>query len=260
MPRLRGKEAEAIKHYKKAESAVFVLSAAYLCPVRPIDKFFCFDIITVILIIVIIFNSASPVSLEVFEMDKVVTGKGDKAQRTRERLLNSSLKLMKEKGFQNTTVREICNDARVSIGTFYSYFPTKDDLFISIYMDGDKYFSESVALSLNDEGTTAEKIVSYFRYYTHLNLNTGLELMKILFQSDNPFFSKHRPMQKVFEDIVSTGLARGELKTNLTAPELVDFFFVLVRGCCYNWCITNGSYDLEKQITDYVRIVLKSMA
>ena len=163
-------------------------------------------------------------------MDNRGPVKSDKAQRTRERLLSSSIKLMKEKGYQNTTVRDICNDARVSIGTFYSYFPAKDDLFLNIYMDGDRFFTDSVALNLSGNNT-AEKIVDYFRYYTRLNLNTGLELMKILFQSDNQFFSRYRPMQQVFEEIVQTGLSTGELKTDLSSREVVDFFFVLVRGC-----------------------------
>lgn len=191
-------------------------------------------------------------------MDRQESVKSDKAQRTKERLLRSSLKLMKEKGYRNTTVRDICNDAKVSIGTFYSYFPAKDDLFLNIYMEGDRFFTDSVALRLSGESTT-EKIVDYFRYYTRLNLNTGLELMKILFHSDNPFFSRHRPMQQVFEGIVKDGLESGELKTGLTSREIVDYFFVLVRGCCYNWCVNNGSYDLEKQITDYVKLGLKAM-
>ena len=192
-------------------------------------------------------------------MEKKTHGKSDKAQRTRERLLTSSIRLMKEKGFQNTTVRDICDDAKVSIGTFYSYFPAKDDLFLNLYMDGDRYFTDSVALNLTGE-TTAEKIVDYFRYYTRLNLNTGLELMKILYQSDNQFFSRHRPMQKVFEDIVQTGLNSGELKTDMDARAVVDFFFVLARGCCYNWCINNGAYDLEAQTTEYVTLALKAMS
>ncbi len=191
-------------------------------------------------------------------MDRQDSVRSDKAQRTKERLLRSSLKLMKEKGYRNTTVRDICNDAKVSIGTFYSYFPAKDDLFLNIYMEGDRFFTDSVALRLNGEGT-ADQIVDYFRYYTRLNLNTGLELMKILFHSDNPFFSRHRPMQQVLEGIVRDGLESGALKTELTSREVVDYFFVLVRGCCYNWCVNNGSYDLERQITDYVKLGLKAM-
>ena len=75
-------------------------------------------------------------------------------------------------------------------------------------MDADKYFSESVAFMV--AGSATDKIIDYFKYYAQLNLNTGLDLMKILYQSDNPFFAKHRPMQKVFVGIIDNGLKSGE--------------------------------------------------
>lgn len=188
-------------------------------------------------------------------MDKNVI-KDSKARQTREKLLNASLKLIKEKGYHNTTVRDICSAANVSIGTFYSYFPTKNDLFFSIYLDGDRFFTESVALKVS--GNTEEKIIDYFRYYAQLNLNTGLELMKILYQSDNPFFAKHRPMQKVFEEIIINGLKSGELKSDMDASMIADYFFVLARGICYKWCLYNGDFDLEEQMLDYIKLALKA--
>ncbi|NLL38630.1 MAG: TetR/AcrR family transcriptional regulator [Clostridiales bacterium] len=188
-------------------------------------------------------------------MDKNVA-KDSKAKQTREKLLNASLKLIKEKGYHNTTVRDICAAANVSIGTFYSYFPTKNDLFFSIYLDGDKFFTESVALRVS--GNTEEKIIDYFRYYAQLNLNTGLDLMKILYQSDNPFFAKHRPMQKVFEEIIINGLKSGELKSDMDASMIADYFFVLARGICYKWCLYNGDFDLEEQMLDYIKLALKA--
>ncbi|NLO49189.1 MAG: TetR/AcrR family transcriptional regulator [Clostridiales bacterium] len=190
-------------------------------------------------------------------MEKSLNKKRDsRAKKTKERLLHASLQLIKEKGYPNTTVRDICAAANVSIGTFYSYFPTKNDLFFSIYMDADKYFSESVAFMV--AGSATDKIIDYFKYYAQLNLNTGLDLMKILYQSDNPFFAKHRPMQKVFVGIIDNGLKSGELKSNLSASKIADFFFVLARGCCYKWCLYNGEYDLEEELLEYIGIALAS--
>ncbi len=107
-------------------------------------------------------------------------------------------------------------------------------------------------------GSATEKIIDYFRYYAQLNTNTGLDLMKILYQSDNPFFAKHRPMQRVFEGIIEEGLKTGDLKSDLSASRIADFFFVLARGCCYKWCLYNGEFDLEKEMLDYIKIALKS--
>jgi hypothetical protein len=45
----------------------------------------------------------------------------------------------------------------------------------------------------------------------------------------------------------------------MEAVEMVDFLFVFMRGCCYNWCTLNGSYDLETQMAEYVGRVLPAL-
>lgn len=51
-----------------------------------------------------------------------------KKLRTRIALLKSAHKLMSEKGVDETTILEITEHADVGFGTFYNYFPTKDDI------------------------------------------------------------------------------------------------------------------------------------
>lgn len=178
-----------------------------------------------------------------------------KAQKTRERVIKTSLELMEHKGYQSTTVRDICAKANVSIGTFYSYFPSKNDLFLDIYKTADDYFADTVAVRI--EGANAkERIIDFFRYYARLNLDTGIDLLRILYNPDNSWFSKKRPMQKLLADIISAGFARDELRSEKAVSSIVDYLFTLVRGCCYNWCIAGGGYDLEKEITDYVTLAL----
>jgi len=180
---------------------------------------------------------------------------GAKAQKTRERVLKTSLELMEQCGYQNTTVRDICAKANISIGTFYSYFPSKNDLFFDIYKTADDFFSDTVAVRI--AGSNAkERIADFFRYYALLNVDTGIDLLRVLYNPDNSWFSKKRPMQKLLADILSAGFARGELKSERSVSEIVDYLFTLVRGCCYNWCILGGSYDLEQQISNYVTIAL----
>lgn len=180
---------------------------------------------------------------------------GSKAQKTRDRVIKTSLELMEKNGYQSTTVRQICAKARVSIGTFYSYFPSKSDLFLDIYKTADDYFAQTVVVKL--EGRNAkDRIVDFFRYYARLNIDTGIDLMRILYNPDNSWFSKTRPMQRVLAEIISGGFARGELKSEKPESEIVDYLFTLVRGCCYNWCIAAGGYDLEAQMTEFVTLAL----
>ncbi len=183
--------------------------------------------------------------------------KTSKSARTREKLLKTSLDLMEQKGYQNTTVRDICSKANLSIGTFYSYFPSKSDLFFDIYKKADDYFSDYVSVQISGDNVS-EKIVDFFRYYAELNINTGIELLKILFNPENSWFTQERPMQLVLASLIEEGISSGELKCPAGAKYLEDMLFILARGCCYNWCILDGEYDLTAELTGYVENVLKA--
>ena len=180
-----------------------------------------------------------------------------KAQKTRDHVLDISLELMKQHGYQNITVRDICSKADISVGTFYAYFPSKTDLFLDIYKKADDYFSETVAVKVSGDNAK-ERIKDFFRYYARLNKDTGIDLIRVLYNPDNSWFSRKRPMQRLLADIIAAGMARAELKTDLSESEMVDYLFTIARGCCYNWCIHAGKTDLEEQIVKYTDLALQA--
>ena len=54
-----------------------------------------------------------------------------KKQQTRERLIASALKLFRDVGYDAATVEAISEDADVSVTTFFRYFESKEDVFLS---------------------------------------------------------------------------------------------------------------------------------
>ena len=180
-----------------------------------------------------------------------------KAQKTRDHVLDISLELMKQQGYQNITVRDICSSADISVGTFYTYFPSKTDLFLDIYKKADDYFSSTVAVKVSGNDAK-ERIKDFFRYYARLNEDTGIDLIRVLYNPENSWFSKKRPMQRLLSDIIAAGMARSELKTDLSESEMVDYLFTIARGCCYDWCIREGKTDLEDQIVNFTDLALQA--
>ena len=178
-----------------------------------------------------------------------------KAQRTREHLLDTSLEMMQKNGYQSVTVRDICAKADVSVGTFYSYYPSKTDLFLDIYKRADDFFADTVAVKVR--GCNAkERIVDFFGYYAQLNVDTGVDLLSVLFNPEKSWFAQKRPMHKVLADIVSAGLARKELVSGMSEAQIADYLFTIARGCCYNWCINGGKTDLVAQTKHYISLAL----
>ncbi|MCE3288974.1 MAG: transcriptional regulator, TetR family [Caulobacter sp.] len=58
--------------------------------------------------------------------------KGDKRERTRERLLGAALALTREKGFDRTTLQDIAERAGMTTGAIYGNFRNRDALFMAL--------------------------------------------------------------------------------------------------------------------------------
>ncbi|HAW15603.1 MAG TPA: hypothetical protein DCW41_02750 [Clostridiales bacterium] len=53
----------------------------------------------------------------------------------KQRIKDAAMKLMSEKGYHQTSSNEIAKEAGVSIGTFYSYFKDKKELYAELVAD-----------------------------------------------------------------------------------------------------------------------------
>lgn len=56
-----------------------------------------------------------------------------KAQETRQRIFDTAVKLFMEKGYEETTMRDIAAEADCSLGLAYRYFETKEVVVIQLY-------------------------------------------------------------------------------------------------------------------------------
>jgi AcrR family transcriptional regulator len=58
--------------------------------------------------------------------------KGDKRERTRAKLLEAARSLIRERGFEQTTLEDIAERAGMTTGAIYGNFKNRDDLFIAL--------------------------------------------------------------------------------------------------------------------------------
>src|SRR3569833_1953767 len=58
--------------------------------------------------------------------------KGDKRERTRAKLLEAARALIREKGYDQTTLEEIAERAGMTTGAIYGNFKNREDLFIAL--------------------------------------------------------------------------------------------------------------------------------
>lgn len=186
-------------------------------------------------------------------MDRpIMTKRKVQAEKTRNKIYDVSIRLMKKSGFDNVTIEDISKKAGVSVGAFYHYFASKNDIFNEIYNQGDYYFEKTVAPNLKD-GSSNEKIIRFFKYYAEFNLKNGLDFTKQLYNSQNKLFiKKNRYIQILLQNIIAEGQVKNEISNKMSPEEITDFLFISVRGIIYDWCLHEGDYDLEEAILKYL--------
>jgi len=71
-----------------------------------------------------------------------------KAGETRSRILSAALALFRERGFDQTTMRDIAAAADVAIGAAYYYFESKEALVMAFYGEASKSMHEQIEIAL----------------------------------------------------------------------------------------------------------------
>ncbi|HYR28611.1 MAG TPA: TetR family transcriptional regulator, partial [Thermoanaerobaculia bacterium] len=57
-----------------------------------------------------------------------------KAEETRAKILDTALRLFRERGFDRTTMRDVASEAGVATGAAYYYFRSKEELVMAFYL------------------------------------------------------------------------------------------------------------------------------
>jgi AcrR family transcriptional regulator len=71
-----------------------------------------------------------------------------KAETTRSRILAGALNLFRERGFDQTTMRDIASAAGVAIGAAYYYFESKEALVMAFYQEANAVIHERIEAAL----------------------------------------------------------------------------------------------------------------
>jgi TetR/AcrR family fatty acid metabolism transcriptional regulator len=191
---------------------------------------------------------------------KRITNRQQQAIDTRNRIYSAAIELMEHKGFDNITIAEISRKSHVSVGAFYHYFKSKNDILAEIFRKADDFFSTEV-IDMIAGKTTSEKITEYFIQYAKFNAANGVDTTKHLFSPDVKFFiKKNRPMHDLLADIIRGGQKRGELRNDMKAEELERDLSIIGWGTIFEWNLRNGRFDLAKTMKRRIALMLPALS
>lgn len=189
-----------------------------------------------------------------------------RAQVTREKLLKAAIKLVNRDGMKQLTVRNICDEAGLSTGSFYNLFSGKEDL-ISYYLKYAFTPYREKALEESEKYNPVERCLVIYRAYVRYCKDMGIEFVSGLYASNhNPFFDfMHRDTQDDFiiatvriyiEEAKELGLIREDVETN----EVLLRIAAASTGLLFYWCVFDGKIDVDYEVNDAIEGYLRSIA
>src|SRR5687768_17016389 len=77
---------------------------------------------------------------------------------SRGQLLDAAEEVFGRKGYHDTTLKEIADLAEFSVGSVYSFFENKDDLFTSVFVRRGEEFMPAMRSVLGEPGTPLQRL------------------------------------------------------------------------------------------------------
>lgn len=182
-----------------------------------------------------------------------LTSRAKQALATKTKIYKCGVRLLEQHGYDNITVEQIARKANVSVGTYYHYFPSKFDLLVEFYRQGDLYFKTQISELLGQYNNCAERIAAYFALYAQLAIDNGIEMIRKLYVPTNTMFiTQGRIMQDLLTDILQQGQENGELADTVAAEAITEKLFVVARGVIFDWCLRDGKNDLIADMKEFI--------
>ena len=188
---------------------------------------------------------------------------------TRQKLYATAIRLIGERGYEQTTLREVADAAGVSVGLLYRYFPNKRAVMLALY--DELSLAQLARADVMPGGAWRDRFLftletSLSVLQPHRRTLSALIPVMISTEPDGLFgsataFSRHR-VQRVFQDAVvgAKDAPRGELAAALgrllyLVHLAVILWWLLDRSP--NQCATTALVALTKQILPMASLALK---
>ncbi len=171
---------------------------------------------------------------------------------TRGKIIDAAWKLFYRQGYDDTTVEEIIEESGTSRGSFYHYFQGKDGLLSTLADVIDQKF-EVLMESLDPDMDRFDQLMYLNReMFSMVESTISLDLVARLYSAQlvargyKSLLDNNRIYYRLLRQIARQGQERGELRSDITANEIVRAYTLLVRGVIYDWCLSGGDYSLTR--------------
>lgn len=172
-----------------------------------------------------------------------------KSMETKTRIFNAAKRILKKSGYEQLSIKNICEEAGVSNGSFYHHFKTKDDL-LSYYIEEQPSINPDLLDLPSSKEEARETIVYVYLNYVRYCRELGVEFMANYYtpknQSLNPLIRTERPYPIItVHNYLQKCIDAGIITLSDSLEHITTDIRMIVIGNVFEWCLKNGDADFE---------------
>lgn len=188
-------------------------------------------------------------------------GRNKHPEQTQERIVDVSVRLFLEKGYEQTTIQDILDALNLSKGGLYHHFKSKEEILEAVKKKRGQYAADMLHdLIENTKAPNAKEKMKKIFYQLCTNTQTHSLDTILVSQANNPHFVIGAMQNAVNQDapiiakLIEEGLKDGSIQT--TEPILCAEIFLLLLNFWANPVLFKRDLEETKKRLSYLQSVM----
>lgn len=187
-------------------------------------------------------------------MDILKEQKTKKGINTEKKIFEVAIKLINLNGYENITIKDICKEANIGVGTFYHHFKSKQELIIEYVKMESKEIIE-YNNSLNNDKSTYDNLISLISYQLDYFDKKGKKFVNNIYivalsQGLNETGFYNYSLFRIIKEYVNLLLQENIFTRNYTVDFISNLIISQIFGLSIFWISSDEKSMKEKYLKD----------
>ncbi|SFE53168.1 DNA-binding transcriptional regulator, AcrR family [Paenibacillus catalpae] len=166
---------------------------------------------------------------------------------TKENMCEVAVSMFKELGFEQVSINMICNQLKVTRGSFYHHFTSKNELLL--FWFSTQVTNISLDLSLISPKQILKKhTLDYAAILHQVGHDFMYHILMADFELDGEHFHTYLNAEGQSIDLIRKAIERKEIHSTEPAKKLFDAYTAAMIGAIVMWKFDNGQFDIVSKI------------
>ena len=187
-----------------------------------------------------------------------------KKERQRREIVETALALFRERGYDETRVRDIAQSAGISDATFFNYFASKDLVLDELALAQVDLFTETIRYQLDRDDTSVPDRIRENMTAAAAAIAADREFQTVLYTRSNLFHSsgvlkeRTHDMYRLLAALFELGQKRNEIRPDADPTQLAEILIAIYHLTTINWLIRwwGGRQGLQRRLTTAIDVFL----